>query len=84
MRDALARTWVAGVVNNLPLLRDLVADGVLKAPRKSRVLYRLAEPGEVLAAGGKAVDDATAFVAAASCASRTAAARSASAAASAR
>jgi 3-methylcrotonyl-CoA carboxylase alpha subunit len=26
MRDALARTWVAGVVNNLPLLRDLVAD----------------------------------------------------------
>jgi len=36
-------------------LRELVADGTLKAPRKGRVLYRLAEPGEVLAAGGKVV-----------------------------
>lgn len=32
-----------------------VADGTLKAPKAGRVLYRLAEPGEVLAAGGKAV-----------------------------
>lgn len=31
----------------------LVADGVLRAPCTGRVLYRLAEPGEVLAAGGK-------------------------------
>lgn len=30
-----------------------VADGTLVAPRAGRVLYRLAEPGEVLAAGGK-------------------------------
>jgi HlyD family secretion protein len=28
-------------------------DSILKAPRRGRVLYRLAEPGEVLAAGGK-------------------------------
>ncbi|WP_341990582.1 HlyD family efflux transporter periplasmic adaptor subunit [Azorhizobium sp. AG788] len=30
-----------------------VADGTLVAPRSGRVLYRLAEPGEVLSAGGK-------------------------------
>ncbi len=30
-----------------------VLDGTLAAPRAGRVLYRLAEPGEVLAAGGK-------------------------------
>jgi HlyD family secretion protein len=36
-------------------LQGLVADGVLTAPRKGRVLYRLAEPGEVLPAGGKVV-----------------------------
>lgn len=30
-----------------------VDDSALKAPRRGRVLYRLAEPGEVLAAGGK-------------------------------
>ena len=30
-------------------------DSVLKAPRRGRVQYRLAEPGEVLAAGGKVV-----------------------------
>jgi HlyD family secretion protein len=30
-------------------------DSVLKAPRAGRVQYRLAEPGEVLAAGGKVV-----------------------------
>jgi len=34
-------------------LRHQVADGTLIAPRSGRVLYRLAEPGEVLAAGGK-------------------------------
>lgn len=28
-------------------------DSILKAPRRGRVLYRLAEPGEVLPAGGK-------------------------------
>lgn len=30
-----------------------IADSALKAPRGGRVLYRLAEPGEVLGAGGK-------------------------------
>ena len=30
-----------------------IEDSALKAPRAGRVLYRLAEPGEVLAAGGK-------------------------------
>lgn len=30
-----------------------IDDSTLKAPRSGRVLYRLAEPGEVLAAGGK-------------------------------
>jgi HlyD family secretion protein len=30
-----------------------INDSTLKAPRSGRVLYRLAEPGEVLAAGGK-------------------------------
>lgn len=30
-----------------------IDDSALKAPRRGRVLYRLAEPGEVLAAGGK-------------------------------
>ncbi|MFG1479776.1 HlyD family efflux transporter periplasmic adaptor subunit [Xanthobacter sp. V4C-4] len=34
-------------------LTRLVADGTLLAPKAGRVLYRLAEPGEVLAAGGK-------------------------------
>jgi HlyD family secretion protein len=34
-------------------LRADIEDSILKAPRRGRVLYRLAEPGEVLAAGGK-------------------------------
>jgi len=34
-------------------IRELVGDGVLTAPRAGRILFRLAEPGEVLAAGGK-------------------------------
>jgi HlyD family secretion protein len=32
-----------------------IDDSTLKAPRSGRVLYRLAEPGEVLAAGGKII-----------------------------
>ncbi|MEP9354903.1 HlyD family efflux transporter periplasmic adaptor subunit [Xanthobacter sp. KR7-65] len=34
-------------------LTRMVADGTLVAPKSGRVIYRLAEPGEVLAAGGK-------------------------------
>ncbi|WP_421860238.1 HlyD family secretion protein [Parvibaculum sp.] len=37
---------------NLTRLRDMLDDTVLKAPRSGRVQYRLAESGEVLAAGG--------------------------------
>ncbi|SMH46139.1 HlyD family secretion protein [Azospirillum agricola] len=45
---------IAAAAAEADRLRDLVGEGVLRAPRKARVLYRLAEPGEVLAAGGKA------------------------------
>jgi HlyD family secretion protein len=34
-------------------LRTNIDEGTLRAPRSGRVLYRLAEPGEVLPAGGK-------------------------------
>jgi HlyD family secretion protein len=34
-------------------LKRMVADGTLVAPKSGRVIYRLAEPGEVLGAGGK-------------------------------
>ena len=36
-------------------VRSDITDSVLKAPRAGRVQYRLAEPGEVLGAGGKVV-----------------------------
>ncbi|WP_247892249.1 HlyD family efflux transporter periplasmic adaptor subunit [Azospirillum sp. Sh1] len=51
---ASADEAITAAAGDADRLTTLVADGVLKAPRKSRVLYRLAEPGEVLAAGGKA------------------------------
>lgn len=34
-------------------IRDLLQDGTLTAPKAGRILFRLAEAGEVLAAGGK-------------------------------
>lgn len=34
-------------------IRDLLQDGTLVAPRTGRILFRLAESGEMLAAGGK-------------------------------
>ncbi len=34
-------------------IRDLLQDGTLTAPKSGRILFRLAETGEVLAAGGK-------------------------------
>jgi HlyD family secretion protein len=37
-------------------LRVDVEDGVLKAPRRGRIQYRLAEEGEVLPAGGRVLD----------------------------
>lgn len=36
-------------------LKDLLTDQYLHAPKAGRVLYKLVEPGEVMAAGGKAV-----------------------------
>lgn len=38
---------------NIDQLQTLVQDTVLTTPRSGRVLYRLAEPGEVLGAGGR-------------------------------
>ena len=38
---------------NVELLRVQLEDSILKSPINGRVLYRLKEPGEVLAAGGK-------------------------------
>jgi len=40
-------------IANTELLKVQIEDSVLKAPISGRVLYRLAEPGEVLPAGGK-------------------------------
>jgi HlyD family secretion protein len=37
-------------------LRVVIEDGTLVAPRRGRIQYRLAEPGEVLAAGGRVLD----------------------------
>jgi len=36
-------------------IQTQISDSVLKAPRRGRVQYRLAEPGEVLAGGGRVV-----------------------------
>ncbi|AWU97348.1 HlyD family secretion protein [Azospirillum ramasamyi] len=52
-RLASADEAIDAAAGDVDRLTTLVADGVLRAPRKSRVLYRLAEPGEVLGAGGK-------------------------------
>jgi HlyD family secretion protein len=40
---------------NVVTVQSRIDDAILKAPTLGRVLYRLAEPGEVLAAGGKAL-----------------------------
>ncbi len=46
---AAARARIEGIRSNL-------ADSQLKAPRDGRVQYRVAQPGEVLAAGGKVLN----------------------------
>lgn len=48
-RDAAIDSSIARIEK----IKTLIADSMLKAPISGRVLYRLAEPGEVLAAGGK-------------------------------
>jgi HlyD family secretion protein len=40
---------------NAETIRTRIADATLRSPVAGRVLYRLAEPGEVLGAGGKAL-----------------------------
>lgn len=54
-RVAEAGAAVAAAEARVEALRVTLADAALKAPVAGRVLYRLAEPGEVLAAGGKAL-----------------------------
>ena len=54
-RVAEADAAVAAAVAKVDSLRATLDDTALKAPISGRVLYRLAEPGEVLAAGGKAL-----------------------------
>lgn len=54
-RVAEAEAAAAAAVARVESLRATLDDTALKAPIAGRVLYRLAEPGEVLAAGGKAL-----------------------------
>jgi HlyD family secretion protein len=54
-RVAEADAAVAAAVAKVESLQATLNDTTLKAPISGRVLYRLAEPGEVLAAGGKAL-----------------------------
>lgn len=44
---------IAAAIANTELLKAQIDDSILKAPIGGRVLYRLAEPGEVLPGGGK-------------------------------
>jgi HlyD family secretion protein len=46
---------IAAAVARAQRIATEIADSVLKSPIQGRVLYRVAEPGEVLAAGGKVV-----------------------------
>ncbi len=54
-RVAEADAAVAAAQAKVDSLKATLNDTSLKAPIAGRVLYRLAEPGEVLAAGGKAL-----------------------------
>ncbi len=44
---------IDAAVANTELIKTQIDDSVLRSPIRGRVLYRLAEPGEVLPAGGK-------------------------------
>jgi HlyD family secretion protein len=55
---AMNKTATEGIdvaQHNAATIETRIADATLKSPVTGRVLYRLAEPGEVLAAGGKAL-----------------------------
>lgn len=47
---------VAAVQASVARIRADIADGVLRAPRDGRVQIRVAQPGEVLAAGGRVLN----------------------------
>lgn len=48
-----AEAAIEAAIANTELLKAQIEDSILKTPISGRVLYRLAEPGEVLPAGGK-------------------------------
>jgi HlyD family secretion protein len=48
-----AGTAIIAAEAEVERLKAELADAILKAPRHGRVQYRLAEPGEILAAGGR-------------------------------
>lgn len=48
-----AEAAIEAAIANTELIKAQLEDSLLKAPISGRVLYRLAEPGEVLASGGK-------------------------------
>ncbi len=48
-----AEAAIEAAVANTELLKAQIEDSILKTPISGRVLYRLAEPGEVLPAGGR-------------------------------
>ena len=54
-RETSAQRSVEAAAAEARRIQAQIDDSILKAPRDGRVQYRLAEPGEVLAAGGKVV-----------------------------
>ncbi|HEC74015.1 MAG TPA: HlyD family efflux transporter periplasmic adaptor subunit [Methylophaga aminisulfidivorans] len=52
---AEADAQIAAAVAEVHKAQVVIDDSQLKTPRNGRVLYRLSEPGEVLAAGGKVI-----------------------------
>jgi HlyD family secretion protein len=51
-----AESAIAAAVADADRLRVDINDGILVSPRRGRVQYRLAEPGEVLSPGGRVLD----------------------------
>ncbi|PPQ27912.1 HlyD family secretion protein [Rhodopila globiformis] len=52
-RIAMAKAALEGAIRNADLIRVNIADNTLVAPKNGPIQYRLANVGEVLAAGGK-------------------------------
>jgi HlyD family secretion protein len=50
---ANAEAAIEAAIANTELIKTQIADSILRAPISGRVLYRLAEPGEVIPGGGK-------------------------------